>query len=163
MSDHIDISRERELISDAEVNRVHGYANFGGMTPRDVIRDGVQKYAVGYAGGATQIAILREHGLITKPKGIGYAADLTKKGKSYGRVIYQSNRALRAALDAAEAEKARAVEAETERCAAMLDTEADKCDNAARWGGSKRYVTDCKAAAYALRDRAAAIRTGVKP
>lgn len=66
-------------------------------------------------------------------------------------------------LAAAEAEKARAVEAETERCAAMLDTEADKCDNAARWGGSKRYVTDCKAAAYALRDRAAAIRTGVKP
>lgn len=41
--------------------------------------------------------------------------------------------------------------------AACCDAEADRCDDAAKWGGSKRYVSDCKAAAYAMRDRSRAI------
>lgn len=45
-----------------------------------------------------------------------------------------------------------------EAAARCCEAEADKCDDAAKWGGSKRYVSDCKAAAYAMRDRAAAIR-----
>lgn len=28
--------------------------------------------------------------------------------------------------------------------------EAERCDDASRWGGSRKYVSDCKAAAYAL-------------
>ena len=47
-----------------------------------------------------------------------------------------------------------------EQAARGCEVEADKCDDAAKWGGSKRYVQDCKAAAYALRDRAFAIRKG---
>ena len=58
--------------------------------------------------------------------------------------------ALRAALDAAEAEKARAVEAERERCAALIDC-----------GGCVDHPccspADCNAMI------AAAIRTGAKP
>jgi len=77
-----------EIISDAEIIRVHAYANFGSMAPRQVVNDGVRKYAVGFTGGATQVAILREHGLITTPKGCGYKADLTEKGKRYARAIW---------------------------------------------------------------------------
>ncbi len=39
----------------------------------------------------------------------------------------------------------------------LLNDEADKCDDAARWGGSKQYVRACRDAAYAIRGRAAAI------
>jgi hypothetical protein len=71
------------MISEEELKAVHGNANFGGMTPREVVNDGVLKYSMGYTGGHTQMQILREHGLITKPK--GYRADLTEKGKKYLR------------------------------------------------------------------------------
>jgi hypothetical protein len=33
-----------------------------------------------------------------------------------------------------------------------LDIEADSFDDAAKWGGAPRYVANCKAAAYALRN-----------
>lgn len=36
--------------------------------------------------------------------------------------------------------------------------EADSCDDAAKWGGHRKYVQDCKAAAYALRNAASKIR-----
>jgi hypothetical protein len=87
-----------DIISDDEVVRVHGYANFGSMTPREVVNDGVRKYAVGYTGGSTQVAILREHGLITQTKGAGYRANLTEKGKRYARAIYDHARAQEAMI-----------------------------------------------------------------
>lgn len=74
-----------EIINDAELIRVHGNANFGTMTPREVVNDGVRKVAVGYHTGHTQFCILRDHGLITKPRGLSYDAALTKKGKKYAR------------------------------------------------------------------------------
>lgn len=77
----------QEIISDEEITRVHGYANFGSMTPRQVVNDGVHKYAIGYTGGSTQVAILREHGLITATKNAAYRANLTQKGKAYARSI----------------------------------------------------------------------------
>lgn len=49
-----------------------------------------------------------------------------------------------------------------EEAAKCCDDEADKCDDAVKWGGSKRYLQDCRAAAYAMRDRAAAIRALAK-
>jgi hypothetical protein len=106
-----DVDRERELISDADLTRVHGFANFGAMTPRDVIRDGVVKYAMGYTGGHTQLSILIEHALIHKPKPGSYQSTLTKKGRAYLRAIMPTwgvLTALRAALDRAEADKAAA-------------------------------------------------------
>lgn len=106
-----DISREIELISDAEITRVHGYANFGDMTPRDVIRDGVVKYAMGYTGGHTQLSILIEHALIHKPKPGSYQSTLTKKGRAYLRAIMPTwgvLTAIRASITALEAQIAAA-------------------------------------------------------
>ena len=77
-----------EIISDAEIVRVHGYANFGSMTPREVVNDGILKTAVGYHCGHTQFSILRDHGLVTKPRLGSYDADLTKKGRAYARALY---------------------------------------------------------------------------
>ena len=34
--------------------------------------------------------------------------------------------------------------------AKWCNDEAERCDDASRWGGSRKYVSDCKAAAYAL-------------
>lgn len=36
--------------------------------------------------------------------------------------------------------------------AAWASDEANKCDDAAKWGGHRTYVANCKAAAYALRN-----------
>ena len=77
-----------EIITDAEIIRVHGYANFGDMTPREVVNEGVKRYAVGFTSGHTQMCILREHGLIRKPKPGSYSAVLTAKGKAYARSIW---------------------------------------------------------------------------
>lgn len=76
------------VISDEEIIRVHGRANFGTMSPREVVNDGVWKSAVGYHCGHTQFSILREHGLITKPRGMSYDVNLTKRIGPY--VVRQS-------------------------------------------------------------------------
>ncbi len=68
---------EQEIISDEEIERVHGYANFGDTTKRDVVRLGVLKCASGYYQGSTSRRICEEHGLITKKY------ELTPKGKAY--------------------------------------------------------------------------------
>jgi len=82
------MSAPEEIISDADIIRVHGHANFGDMSPREVVNDGVRKYSVGFTGGHTQLCILLEHGLITKPKPGKYSANLTQKGKRYARSIW---------------------------------------------------------------------------
>lgn len=51
-----------------------------------------------------------------------------------------------------------AVREALERAAKDCDDEADKCDDAVKWGGAKKYIEKCKAASYAIRNRAAAIR-----
>ena len=79
-----------DIISDEEITRVHGYANFGSMSPREVVNDGVHKYAIGFTGGHTQLCILMEHRLITKPKPGKYSANLTQKGKRYARAIWNT-------------------------------------------------------------------------
>lgn len=91
------------IISDEEIARVHGHANFGSMPPRQVVNDGVRKVAVGYHCGSTQFSILRDHGLITKPRGHSYDVNLTKKGKAYGRVLYGMDQDDAARFDAMKA------------------------------------------------------------
>ena len=68
---------ELEIISDEDIHRVHGNANFGSMDKRDVVRYGVLKCASGFYQGSTSNQIIKEHGLVTK----NYR--LTKKGKEY--------------------------------------------------------------------------------
>ena len=67
----------KEIISDEEIERVHANANFGGMEKRDVVNLGVLKCASGYYQGATSMAIVKEHGLVT------YTYELTSKGRTY--------------------------------------------------------------------------------
>lgn len=76
-----------EIISDADIRRVHGSANFGRMPPRDVVNDGIRKSAVGYHCGHTQMMILLDHGLVTKPRSGTSDVNLTKKGKRYARAL----------------------------------------------------------------------------
>lgn len=74
-----------EIISDEQVTRIHGHANFGSMSPRQVLAEGVWKYSMGYTSGYTQMSILLEHGFIRKPKPGQYRSTLTKKGEAYLR------------------------------------------------------------------------------
>lgn len=85
-----DMAKPEEIISNEEVIRVHGHAYFGPMTPRQVVNDGVWKYAIGYSSGHTQWEILRGHGLITGARRgrHGQKASLTEKGKRYARALY---------------------------------------------------------------------------
>ena len=41
--------------------------------------------------------------------------------------------------------------------AGWCSDEADRCDDAVNWGGSRQYVSDCKAASFALRNANAKI------
>ena len=75
--------RVTEIISDAAIESVHAYANFGAMTKRQVVNEGVLKYACGYTGGSTQLHILLDHGLVRKPRAGRYETILTVKGIKY--------------------------------------------------------------------------------
>jgi len=160
-----------EIISDDEILRVHGHANFGSdMTPRDVVNEGVLKYAFGYCSGHTQLCILMKHGLITKPKPGRYDASLTKKGKRYARALggYQNAvtaASAQAAIDEQEEtieslkrlvdqhyDRATAAEARADRLAKALETlEAERKREGVNLAHLKRAV----AVAYADMNRAA--------
>jgi hypothetical protein len=78
----------QDIISDAEIER-HHYGDFGPvMTPREVVNEGVLKYAHGFSSGHTVLTILRDHKLLKKPRPGSYRADLTQKGKAYARTLY---------------------------------------------------------------------------
>ena len=76
-----------DIISDADLERVHGNAKFGAMSMRLIVSDGVLKYAIGYTSGHTQFRILLEHGLIRTPKPGSYRSSLTAKGRRYLRAM----------------------------------------------------------------------------
>jgi hypothetical protein len=84
--------RTNELITDEQVLLVHGSADFGNMTPREAIDDGVFKVSMGFGTGHTQYTILREHRLVTKPNKKSYLYSLTQKGKRYLRAMYSGGR-----------------------------------------------------------------------
>lgn len=68
---------ELELVTDEELDKVHGNANFG-ISKRDVLMLGVLKCASGYYQGHTSKTICIQHGLITKK-----TYKLTDKGRKY--------------------------------------------------------------------------------
>lgn len=72
------------------------------MTPRQVVAEGVLKYAYGYSTGHTQLSILLEHGLIRKPKPGRYQSTLTKRGQAYLRAAWPYQH-VTAAIEAMEA------------------------------------------------------------
>lgn len=78
-----------EIVSDADIERIHGNANFGiGISKRAVVNAGVLTYAFGYTTGYTLLCILLEHGLVKKPKPGSYRTTLTVKGGEYLRAVY---------------------------------------------------------------------------
>ncbi len=77
----------RDIISDAEVIKVHGHANFGSFTPRQVVDFGVLQIAFGYSVGATMAAIMREHKLAHKHTRHGYRLYLSERGAKYLRAL----------------------------------------------------------------------------
>lgn len=81
----------KDIITDAEIERVHANANFGSMSKRAVVNDGVLACAFGYSSGSTQLAILLEHKLVRKPAPGSYYTRLTNKGQSYLRAVFAFN------------------------------------------------------------------------
>ena len=71
-----------DIITDAEIDRVHGNANFGYMDKRDVVNEGVAKIHLSYSCGYTQEQILIGHGLVFERKGRS-PKFLKPKGKRY--------------------------------------------------------------------------------
>lgn len=77
----------KDVVSDAEIERVHANANFGGgRTKRQIVDEGLLQYAFGYSSGYTMKCILEEHGLIRKTR--GYHSSPTKKGTTYLRAMF---------------------------------------------------------------------------
>lgn len=72
----------RKIISDEEIERVHANANFGSMSKRDVVNEGVWKAACEWHMGHTMATIIVEHGLAKWRKEVSQPY-LTAKGKKY--------------------------------------------------------------------------------
>ena len=71
------IRLDEEMIPDEEIENVHGNANFGSISKRAVVNQGVLKCASGYHQGYTSTQIIKDHGLITDKY------ELTAKGRAY--------------------------------------------------------------------------------
>ena len=76
-----------EIVSGEEMESDHADANFGYISKRDVVDEGVLKYAFGFSSGHTQLTILQEHGLVRQTR--SYSSTLTKKGQKYLRAMYR--------------------------------------------------------------------------
>jgi len=72
----------REIISDAEIERVHAFANFGDASKRSVVDQAILQCASGYANGHTAQEIIIEHGLAKLGRTTRKAA-ITAKGRTY--------------------------------------------------------------------------------
>lgn len=79
------IEKQREIISDDEIEFVHGNADFGpSLTKREVVNQGVLKCASGYYQGSTSTRIITAHGLVDSKY------QLTAKGRAYLWVAFES-------------------------------------------------------------------------
>lgn len=67
----------RKLVTDEEIDKAWGNANFGSESKRDVIKDALLQLAGDFRTGHTAECILKELGLV------GTNISLTKKGKRY--------------------------------------------------------------------------------
>jgi len=66
-----------DIISDEEIDLVHGSAGFAGMEKRTVVDQALLKCVSGLYQGATSLSIIKKHGLV------GKNSRITKKGKAY--------------------------------------------------------------------------------
>ena len=75
----------KDIISDKEVERVHGNADFGTVSKRDVISHGLLTIASDYYQGSAARRILKTHKLITSDY------KLTEQGKEYLYTAFAKN------------------------------------------------------------------------
>jgi hypothetical protein len=76
------------IIPEADVVRVHAYANFGAtITKREILNEGVLQFAFGFSTGHTLRTILFEHGLLCSPRKHGDTPILSQKGFRYMRSL----------------------------------------------------------------------------
>lgn len=76
-----------QIISDKDMHFVGGTFGVGTLPPRQVLAEGVLKYAMGYSTGYTVMDILRTHKLITAGDRSGRRV-LTVKGQEYLRAAW---------------------------------------------------------------------------
>ena len=81
------ITEPKTIITDEDIERVHGNANFGPVPKRDIVNEALLKYACGYHNGSTARQIIIEHGLVKPGRSTGRTA-LTKKGREYLYAVY---------------------------------------------------------------------------
>lgn len=82
-----------EMVPLDEILNVQGTSNFGSMSPREIVNDGVFKVLMGYACGSTQLSILQKLKMISNES--IYNPSLTEKGMEYARELinlYLQNR-----------------------------------------------------------------------
>lgn len=72
------MEKTEDIITNEQLDKVWGNANFGTISKRKVIANGVLKCASGYYTGHTLKFIMKELGLVNPSKWA-----LTKKGKEY--------------------------------------------------------------------------------
>ena len=77
----------KSIVPDDLLMKVHGNADFGNLSPREVVDQTLLTYAFGYSSGHTAMRILQDHGLLRKGK--GYNALLTKKGFRYLKAMFK--------------------------------------------------------------------------
>lgn len=76
--------KPEDIITDAEIERVHGHADFGeGTVKREVVNRALLKCACGYYDGHTARTIIADHGLIRDARARGSATALTARGRKY--------------------------------------------------------------------------------
>lgn len=76
-----------KVIPDAEIERVHANANFGGIPKREVVNKALLKTACGYSNGHTADQIIAEHGLVSEPNKRG-SRNITARGRKYLWAVY---------------------------------------------------------------------------
>lgn len=78
----------QDIITDKQMKTAFGNANFGDVSPRDVIANTLLKCASGYATGHTARVICEELGLVTPDW------QLSQRGKAYLFAAYSNKLSL---------------------------------------------------------------------
>ncbi|MDE2447303.1 MAG: hypothetical protein KGO94_14095 [Alphaproteobacteria bacterium] len=78
-----------DIVSDAEIERVHAHANFGKIPKRKVVDDALESTFAGFSTGYTAHCIIIEHGL-AKISGAKRKVKVTPKGIRYLQVMMRN-------------------------------------------------------------------------
>lgn len=79
-----------QILSNAEIERVHANANYGDMSKREVVNNGVWHVLMDYHIGATTRQIIIELGLAVADENPHLPVRLTDKGRKYAVALYPS-------------------------------------------------------------------------